>query len=155
MSSFTTTPRSRTKAFGSGSHTTSRFSSLKSVPSCRELISPRTIASMNALPPLVLERLDAVRVLCEKYGVKSLSIFGSAVKGTFDPETSDLDFVVEFLPETPVGGLRGPYFSLLRELHELFERNVDLVERKAIDNPYFVKVLELTQQSIYERSAAA
>ena len=86
---------------------------------------------------------------------KRLSIFGSAVKGTFDPETSDLDLVVEFLPDTPVGGFRGPYFSLLRELQELFDRNVDLVERKGIDNPYFVKVLELTQQPIYERSAAA
>jgi predicted nucleotidyltransferase len=110
---------------------------------------------MNALPPLVTERLPELRALCEKYGVKSLSIFGSAVKGTFDPKKSDLDFVVEFLPETPVGGLRGPYFRLLRELQELFGRNVDLVERKGIDNPYFVKVLEMTQQWIYERSAAA
>lgn len=110
---------------------------------------------MNPLPPVVAERLSQVRALCEKYGVKSLSIFGSAVKGTFDPAKSDLDFVVEFLPDTPVGGLRGPYFSLLDELHELFGRNIDLVERKAIENPYFIQVLALTQQPIYESVAAA
>jgi uncharacterized protein len=110
---------------------------------------------MNALPPLVAERLDQVRALCEKYRVKRLAVFGSAVKGTFDPEKSDLDFVVEFLPDTPVGGLRGPYFGLLEGLQDLFERDVDLVERKGIENPYFIQVLELTQQPVYESPAAA
>ena len=110
---------------------------------------------MNALPPLIAERLPEVRALCARHGVKTLAIFGSAVKGTFDPETSDLDFVVEFLPGTPVGGLRGPYFNLLQDLQELFERNVDLVDRRGIDNPYFAEVLELTQQTVYESRAAA
>lgn len=110
---------------------------------------------MNALPPVVTEHLSEVRALCEKHRVQRLEIFGSAVKGTFDPAKSDLDFVVEFLPNTPPGGFRGPYFSLLHDLQDLFERNIDLVERKAIENPYFLQVLELTQQPIYESSAAA
>ena len=116
---------------------------------------PGTITSMNALPPLVVERLDELRALCEKYRVKRLTLFGSAVKGTFDPETSDLDFVVEFLPDTPAGGLRGPYFSLLGELQELFGRNVDLVDRHHIQNPYFIEVLKLTQRPVYDTPAAA
>ena len=48
-----------------------------------------TIPRMNALPPLITEHLEEVRALCEKYAVKRLTLFGSAVKGTFDPETSE------------------------------------------------------------------
>ncbi|HVE70255.1 MAG TPA: nucleotidyltransferase domain-containing protein [Thermoanaerobaculia bacterium] len=110
---------------------------------------------MNALPPLIAERLPEVRALCARHGVKNLAIFGSAVKGTFDSEKSDLDFVVEFLPGTPVGGLRGPYFQLLEGLQDLFGRRVDLVERRAIENPYFIEVLALTQQPVYGSPAAA
>lgn len=105
---------------------------------------------MNALPPLVTERLPEVRALCEKYGVKSLSIFGSAVKGTFDPEKSDLDFVVEFLPE-PDPLQRGEYYlDLLVALQRLFDRNVDLVVGTTIENPYFRQVLELTARELYD-----
>jgi predicted nucleotidyltransferase len=110
---------------------------------------------MNALPPIITERLAEVRALCEKHGVQRMSIFGSAVKGTFDPDTSDVDFVVDFRPGTPPGGLSGPYFGLLVDLQDLLGRNVDLVDRKMVKNPYFLQVLELTQQPIYESAAAA
>ena len=105
---------------------------------------------MNALPPLVAERLPQVHALCEKHGVKSLSIFGSAVTGTFDPEKSDLDFVVEFLPEDdPIR--RGEYYlDLLVDLQRLFDRNVDLVVGTSIENPYFKQVLELTARELYD-----
>jgi predicted nucleotidyltransferase len=46
---------------------------------------------MTALPALITDHLAEVRTLCEKYSVKRLTLFGSAVKGTFDPEKSDLD----------------------------------------------------------------
>lgn len=110
---------------------------------------------MNALPPLITQHLEEVGALCEKYRVKRLSVFGSAVKGTFDEERSDLDFAVEFLPDTPRGGLHGPYFNLLNDLQELFGRDVDLVDQSRIENPYFRQVLELTQQEVYGSTAAA
>ena len=106
------------------------------------------MTAMEALPEIVTEHLAEVRALCEKYGVKKLGIFGSAVKGTFDPETSDLDFVVEFFPREPTG-FKDVYFGLSRALEDLFQRNVDLVERKAVRNPYFLKVLELSEQQLY------
>lgn len=110
---------------------------------------------MNALPPLITQHLGEVRALCEKYRVKRLTLFGSAVKGTFDEEKSDLDFAVEFLPGAPPGGLHGPYFRLLQDLQDLFGRNVDLVDRRTIQNPYFREVLDLTQREVYGSSAAA
>ena len=110
---------------------------------------------MDALPPEITQHLGEVRALCEKYSVKRLTLFGSAVKGTFDPETSDVDFVVEFLPETKRSGFNDPYFSLMRGLRDLYRREIDLVERRAIRNPYFIEVLALTEQPIYESSRAA
>jgi predicted nucleotidyltransferase len=105
---------------------------------------------MDALPPEIAEHLGEVRSLCEKYSVKRLTLFGSAVKGTFDPATSDLDFAVEFFPH-PDPLVRGDqYFELLLALQGLFKREVDLVDVSSIVNPYFVQVLEMTQRQVYE-----
>ncbi|MDQ3280957.1 MAG: nucleotidyltransferase domain-containing protein [Acidobacteriota bacterium] len=110
---------------------------------------------MDALPQEITQHLDAVRALCEKYSVKRLAIFGSAVKGTFDPATSDVDFVVEFLPGTPRGGFDDPSLSLTVDLETLFGRRVDVVERRNIENPYFRQVLDLTERTVYESARAA
>jgi predicted nucleotidyltransferase len=110
---------------------------------------------MDAIPPEITKHLSEVRALCEKYSVKRLTLFGSAVKGTFDPATSDLDFVVEFLAGTARSGFDDPYFKLLGELRDLYGRQVDLVERGAVRNPYFIQVLALTEQPIYESPRAA
>lgn len=104
---------------------------------------------MNALPPVIEEHLAEVRALCETYRVKRLAVFGSAVKGTFDPERSDLDFVVEFFPRE-FRGLSDVYFQLAEELEKLFQRDIDLVERSAVRSPYFLKVLELSEQPLYD-----
>ena len=100
---------------------------------------------MHALPQLITDNLAAVRALCAKYHVKRLSVFGSAVKGTFDPARSDLDFVVEF-----EGDVARDYLDLLVALEDVFGRQVDLVERRAVRNPYFLQVLDLTEQPLYD-----
>ena len=110
---------------------------------------------MDALPPEITQHLDEVRALCEQHSVKRLSIFGSAVKGTFDPTTSDVDFVVEFLPELRRSGFADPSLSLAVALESLFGRQVDLVERRLVDNPYFREVLALTERCVYESPRAA
>jgi len=37
-----------------------------------------------------------LEALCIRYRVQRLDLFGSAAKGTFKPESSDLDFIVRF-----------------------------------------------------------
>jgi hypothetical protein len=70
----------------------------------------------------VLETLrDNLRDLREKYGVRSLTLFGSLARGEAT-DTSDVDLLVEF--ERPTG-----YFGLVRLqifLQELLGREVDL-----------------------------
>ena len=50
---------------------------------------------------IVQQRLVALRELCIKHRVERLDLFGSAARDDFDPETSDLDFLVEFEPMPP------------------------------------------------------
>src|SRR6266446_480464 len=105
--------------------------------------------TMNALPPLLEQHLGEIRALCEKYRVKRLAVFGSAVKGTFDPQKSDVDFVVEFEwhNDPLVRGRR--YIDLWSSLKRLLDRDVDLVVDHTIENPYFRQVIDLTQRDVY------
>ena len=104
---------------------------------------------MDALPGIVTDHLDEVRALCEKYGVKRLTIFGSAVKGTFNPERSDLDFVVEFEwhPDPSERGRR--WLELWDELKDLFGRNIDLLVASTIKSPSFAQRIVLTELELY------
>ena len=86
---------------------------------------------------VVLDKMDAVAELCRRYHVQRLDLFGSAVDDTFEPERSDLDFLVLFEPCTSSEHC-DRYFSLVESLEELFGRHVDLVESQAMRNPYFI-----------------
>ncbi|HEX8409580.1 MAG TPA: nucleotidyltransferase domain-containing protein [Thermoanaerobaculia bacterium] len=105
---------------------------------------------MNALPPIITERLAEVRALCEKYRVQRLTLFGSAVNGTFDEATSDVDFIVEFMPEEDPIRYGRAYLDLWRELRRLFARKVDLVEITTMDNVYFTRAIHDTRVQIYD-----
>jgi len=54
------------------------------------------MTTLSPLPPLLAEHLEPLRELCRRFGVERLEVFGSAAKGTFDPATSDLDFIARF-----------------------------------------------------------
>ena len=87
--------------------------------------------------------------LCRRFGVRRLELFGSAATDAFDPGRSDLDFLVEFLPEQELGPWLRHYFDLQTELARLFGRSVDLVMVEAAKNPYFQRELERTRMLLY------
>jgi len=91
---------------------------------------------------------DMVR-LCEKYRVKRFEVFGSAANGDFDPDRSDLDFLVEYQDLAP-GEHADAYLNLLIALEDLFGRSVDLVESRAIRNPYFKRAVNKSRTLVYE-----
>jgi uncharacterized protein len=97
---------------------------------------------------LVEQNRNAVAELCRKYRVKTLEVFGSAADGTFDPERSDLDYLVDFLPMDP-GPHAKSYFGVWFGLRDLFDRNVDLVETAAVTNPYFLEAIEPHRMTVY------
>jgi predicted nucleotidyltransferase len=64
--------------------------------------------------PVVQQKLAEVTALCRRFQVQRLELFGSAAKGKFDPQRSDIDFLVEFAPAT--SGFADRYFGLLEAL---------------------------------------
>jgi predicted nucleotidyltransferase len=88
---------------------------------------------------IVEDKRAEVTALCEKYGVKRLDLFGSAAGDGFDPEASDLDFVVSFERRDPPE-LFDRYFGLEEDLEALFGRGVDVVmEGALLKNPDFAE----------------
>jgi predicted nucleotidyltransferase len=86
--------------------------------------------------------------LCRRYHVRTLELFGSAADGTFDATRSDLDFLVEFLPEAADRTFHG-YFDLKEALQRLFGCQVDLVMPGALRNPYFRKAVNRQREMLY------
>lgn len=96
---------------------------------------------------LTIRKKDLER-LCRKFRVKSLDVFGSASTGEFNRQSSDLDFLVVFVSLPPTEHADA-YFGLLSALQSLFSQNIDLVELKAINNPYFLKTVEESRSALY------
>lgn len=91
---------------------------------------------------------DAIAALCREYGVLRLDVFGSAAKGTFDPETSDLDFVASFADRKNLD-YADRYFDFAEALEALFGRRIDLITEQGIKNPYFREEVEETRRRVY------
>ena len=70
------------------------------------------------MPTLIDLQLAQVSSLCRRYGVRKLELFGSATTGAFDPQTSDLDFLIDFDPEGD-DSLFHRYFGLNEDLEAL------------------------------------
>ncbi len=98
--------------------------------------------------PLVAERTEEIAELCRKHQVQRLDLFGSAATGDFDPDSSDLDFLVAFLPEANATYV-GVYHRLYTDLSSLFDRPVDLVIETDFRNPYVRKAVEQSRRPIY------
>ena len=67
--------------------------------------------------------------VCRRYGVKELSLFGSAARGEMRPE-SDIDMMVEFQPGVRIGLVK--FESLAGELESLAGLRVDLVTKRGL-----------------------
>jgi uncharacterized protein len=102
-----------------------------------------------AMIELIERHRAEVEALCRKYHVKTLEVFGSAADGTWDPERSDLDFLVGFPPGYDFGPWLAKYFELKEELERLFHRPVDLVMASAPRNPSFLREINRTRKAVY------
>lgn len=65
-----------------------------------------------------------------------MGCYGSAVDGSFDTDSSDVDVLVEF-DAGPGFDYVESYFGLREGLERLFGRAVDLVSVTSVPNPYF------------------
>jgi len=99
----------------------------------------------------IADYMSKLSELCVTYGVRRLELFGSASRSDFDRGRSDVDFLVDFAETHPLGTF-DRYFGLKEGLEQLFQRSVDLVEEKAIKNPYFRQAIEKDRVLVYGAS---
>jgi len=98
---------------------------------------------------LLERRRDELDTLCREYGVRTLEVFGSAATDeAYDPGTSDLDFLVDFVADKTANAA-DRYFGLRAALEALFERPVDLVMTNALRNRFFIQSVNETRRVLY------
>lgn len=98
--------------------------------------------------PTIAARVSEVAALCQRFGVARLDLFGSASRSDFDPAPSDVDLIVDFLPEARDRAFDN-YFGLHEELERLLGRPVDLVTENSVRNPYLRRAIEASRQKLY------
>lgn len=102
------------------------------------------------MPPLIAQHESALRRLCGEFGVQRLELFGSICTPAFDPNRSDLDFLIEFPSGYDFGPWMSRFVELRQRLAELFGRSVDLVMPSALENRFFREEASKTRTVIYD-----
>jgi uncharacterized protein len=91
--------------------------------------------------------IEEIRQLCAHHKVNQLYAFGSVLTNQFTKD-SDIDLVVDFAP-MDVPTYADNYFDFKFSLQRLLNRSVDLLEEKAIKNPFFKQQLNQQKRLIY------
>ena len=97
--------------------------------------------------------IDEIRIkaipIAIRYGVDTLSLFGSYARGEADAE-SDLDFLIQ------KGSMKGllSYSGMIAELEDEFQCHVDLVIENAIKDKQFLEEIGKDEVKLYERQEA-
>lgn len=97
--------------------------------------------------------IKEIESFCQRWKVKELSLFGSVLRDDFNPQKSDIDVLIDFLPDAHWGW---DIVTIKDELEQLFNRPVDLVSKRAIEksrNPYRKQEILNSYEVIYEQAA--
>ena len=76
---------------------------------------------------------ERIAAFCSKWRITELGLFGSVLREDFGPE-SDIDVLVTFSDDAPWSLL--DIVTMRDELAGMLNRPVDIVEKKALVNPY-------------------
>jgi predicted nucleotidyltransferase len=105
-----------------------------------------SLSEVSAALPIAIDR-ERIAEFCRARGIRKLSLFGSVLRGDFDPTRSDVDVLAEFEP----GALQGVgfrYFGYGEELAAIMGRKVDFCSRL---NQYIEAAVRREAIPIYER----
>ena len=100
--------------------------------------------------PSLREKLEArselLLELCQKWRIQELSVFGSVLGSDFKPE-SDIDVLVEFDPKAKWSLF--DFMDVAEDLGRLLGRNVHLVEKDGLRNPFRRRAIMDSREVIY------
>src|SRR5437870_1277414 len=95
---------------------------------------------------LMLFKTD-IEKICQELSLQHLDLIGSAAREDFSVE-SDIDVLVTFMGDE---NLFERFFSLKSRLEEVFKRKVDVIEERAIRNPFFKKAVNKDRVRVCQR----
>lgn len=96
---------------------------------------------------LLTDHITQIKEACLANQVKTLFAFGSVTNNRFKAE-SDVDLVVDIVETDPLI-YSDYYFNLKATLEEILDRNVDLLELKAIRNPFLKEEIDQSKILVY------
>ncbi len=102
------------------------------------------------IPALIASKREGIAALCREYGVARLEVFGSVMTDEFDPNRSDIDFLVEYVPDGELGWWTDDWYVLKAKLADIFGCQVDLVTFQALQDPFFRHFANLTRTVFYD-----
>ena len=110
------------------------------------VIVPR-FCENNSVTVKVAIDTKALSEACARFGVARLRVFGSVLTDHFDPQASDIDFLVDF--QTGREDRFADFFGLQDELTRIFGRKIDLVVAESVKNPYFKSSVLRGAEDVY------
>jgi uncharacterized protein len=96
---------------------------------------------------LIEQHRNEIQEVCFKHKVKKLFVFGSSITNRFT-SSSDIDLLVDFESQDN-NDYADNYFNLKFELERILKRKIDLLENKAMKNPYLREAIEKDYQLLY------
>jgi len=117
-------------------------------PAAPVLQQPRAEYAVSARPARLRIPKKEIAALCRKYGVRKLSLFGSAARGEMKPE-SDVDLMLEFDPASKTS--LWDYPAMQEDFSALFDhRKVEFASPEILRNPFRRKTILPDLKTLYE-----
>lgn len=89
---------------------------------------------------------DDIAIFCRKWMIREFALFGSVLREDFGPD-SDLDVLVDLEPDAPWSLFE--WVDMIEELKSIFGREVDLVEKSGLRNPFRRHAILKNREVIY------
>jgi uncharacterized protein len=96
---------------------------------------------------IIEKNMDQIKALCDRHKVTRLFVFGSVLTDSFNT-SSDIDLLVDFAG-VELYDYADNYFDLKESLENLLNHPVDLLEEKAVNNPYLRQSIDSSKRMIY------
>ena len=90
--------------------------------------------------------IEQIRDFCRRWKIVELAVFGSVLRDDFCAD-SDIDVLVTFEDDAPWSLWQ--FLDARQELEDLLGRNVDMVEKKCVTNPFRRHSILTSRQVIY------
>ena len=106
----------------------------------------------SEIPKFITAKQVEIAALCRQFDVVRLEVFGSVMTDEFDPERSDIDFVIRFASRDGFSEWMTRRLGLQDGLTNLLGHEADLVESETgtFSDPFFRRWADPTRRVIFD-----